>query len=194
MSDPVNYSFYGTTVPVLRSIAATAIGVLTAAKDERSKATDGTLPSEQEILDANFADMLPLRLQPILLAKFPLQALESLGLSGSATIPAFDPGFSSLDDVIEFFKQTMAVYDAIDETKYNESAGKSVDVAIKPGTTLHMRGLADYFHGFIIPNCYFHLSAMYMLLRSKGFALGKGVYVGSFMSKQLQEDWAPLRK
>jgi hypothetical protein len=31
-------------------------------------------------------------------------------------------------------------------------------------------------------------------LRSKGFKLGKGVYIGSFMSEQQQKDWAPLRK
>ncbi|RZK28953.1 MAG: DUF1993 family protein, partial [Hymenobacter sp.] len=54
--------------------------------------------------------------------------------------------------------------------------------------------LADYIHTFAVPNSYFHLNAMYMLLRSKGFKLGKGVYVGSFMSAQQQSDWAPLRK
>jgi hypothetical protein len=39
---------------------------------------------------------------------------------------------------------------------------------------------------------YFHLNAMYMLLRSKGFALGKGTYVKAFFSEQAKKDWAPL--
>jgi hypothetical protein len=33
---------------------------------------------------------------------------------------------------------------------------------------------------------------MYMLLRSKGFTLGKGTYVKPFFSEQAARDWAPL--
>jgi hypothetical protein len=33
---------------------------------------------------------------------------------------------------------------------------------------------------------------MYMLLRSKGFTLGKGTYVRPFFSEQAAKDWAPL--
>jgi hypothetical protein len=190
MSDPVTYSFYGTTIPVLRNLATTAISILTAAKNERS--INDALPSDQEVLDSQFNDMLPLRMQPILLAKFSVAALQHLQLQGSTPVPALDPGFSSLDDVIEFFKKTQAVYDAVDEKTYNESAEKSVDIEVV-GKTLHMTGLADYIHTFVIPNGYFHLNAMYMLLRSKGFKLGKMHYVGCWMSEQQKKDWAPLR-
>lgn len=31
-----------------------------------------------------------------------------------------------------------------------------------------------------------------MLLRSKGFTLGKGTYVKPFFSEQAAKDWAPL--
>lgn len=194
MSDPVAYSFYGVTVPILRNLATSAISILTATQKEIAGATEGTFPSEQELLDSKFNDMLPMRVQPIMLAKFPAVALESLKLNGSTPIPTLDPGFSSLDDVIQFFMQLQNVYDAIDEKAYNECAEKSVDIPMQSaGVTLHMTGLADYFHGFVIPNGYFHLNAMYMLLRSKGFKLGKGVYVGCWMSEQQQKDWAPLR-
>lgn len=194
MSDPVTYSFYGTTVPVLRNVATSAISILTAAKTECASADEGNFPTEQELLDHQFGNMLPFRVQPILLAKFPTAAIQHLHLNGSTTVPAMSPAFTSFDDVIEFFKQLQAVYDAIDEKTFNESAEKSVDVPIESAkVTLHMTGLADYFHGFVIPNCYFHLNAMYMLLRSKGFKLGKGVYIGCWMSDQQKEDWAPLR-
>lgn len=195
MSNPVTYSFYGTTIPVLRNCARSAISILTAAQDEISKAgANGALPSEQEILDAKFGDMLPFRVQPILLTKFPLNALKHLGLNSSTPIPKFNPAYSTFDDVIEFFNQSIAVYDAVDEKAYNESSEKSVDVAFEnAGKTLVMKGLADYFHGFVVPNAWFHLNTMYMILRSKGFTLGKGVYVQSFMSEQQKKDWAPLK-
>jgi hypothetical protein len=33
---------------------------------------------------------------------------------------------------------------------------------------------------------------MYMLLRNKGFTLGKGAYIRGFLSEQARKDWAPL--
>ncbi|EAT86944.1 hypothetical protein HBH56_129360 [Parastagonospora nodorum] len=193
MADPVTYNFYGTTVPTLRNIAQSAISILTTAQDEIS-AAKSAFPSEQELLDTQFADMFPFRMQPILLTKFPVEPLTQLSLHGSVAPPALNPGFTSLTDVIEFFKATIAVYDAIEEKAFNEAADKSVDVEFKnAGKTLHMKGFADYYHGFCVPNAYFHLNAMYMLLRSRGFKLGKTSYIGAFMSEQQKMDWAPLK-
>lgn len=192
MSDPVTYSFHGITVPTLRNTATSAISILTAAKNEAAAAPEGTFPSEAELLDTQFGTMLPLRMQPILLAKFQVAALEYLKLNGSTPVPAMNPGFSSFDDVISFFEGLQAVFDAIDEEEYNNSARKGVEIEVA-GKKLQMTGLADYFHTFVVPNSYFHLNAIYMLLRSKGFALGKGVYVASWMSEQQKKDWAPLK-
>ncbi|KAH7385540.1 hypothetical protein DE146DRAFT_210404 [Phaeosphaeria sp. MPI-PUGE-AT-0046c] len=193
MSDPVTYTFHGTVVPTLINLCDSAISILTTAKDEISKAEANTLPSEQEILDASFGDMLPFRVQPILGTKFPAEAFRKTGLT-SAPSPAFDPSFSDLSAVVDFFKQIKAMYESIDAKAFNDAAGKSVDVTFESaGKTLTMTGLADYMHSFGVPNAYFHLNSMYMILRSKGFKLGKGVYVGPFMSEQQQKDWAPLR-
>jgi hypothetical protein len=190
MSDPVTYNFYGTTVPVLRNISTAAINTLRAAKDEQSK---GSFPSDQEILDSQFGDMLPFRMQPVLLAKFSVAALDYLKLP-KVDVPAMKTDFQTLDEVIEFFEGVKKVFENIDEKAYNGAAEKSVDISLGPGKpTLHMTGLADYFHSFVMPNSYFHLNAMYMLLRNAGFKLGKGVYVGTFMSEQQQKDWAPIR-
>jgi hypothetical protein len=189
MSDPVTYNFYGTTVPVLHNISISAINTLRAAKDEQSK---GSLPSDQEILDSKFGDMLAFRVQPMLLAKFSVAALEYLKLP-KVEVPELKADFETLDQVIEFFEALKKVYENIDEKAYNDAAEKSVDIPVA-GKTLHMTGLADYFHGFVIPNSYFHLNAMYMLLRDAGFKLGKTVYLGTFMSEQQKKDWAPLTK
>ncbi|KAF9694719.1 hypothetical protein EKO04_007235 [Ascochyta lentis] len=190
MSDPVTYNFYGTTVPVLRNISITAINTVRAAQAEQSK---GNMPSDQEILDSQFGDMLPFRMQPVLLAKFAVAALEHLKLP-QVDVPALRSDFKTLDEVIELFEGLKKVYENIDEKAYNDAALKSVDIPIQSkGITLHMTGFADYYHGFVIPNAYFHANAMYMLLRSAGFKLGKGVYIGSFMSEQQQKDWAPMR-
>jgi hypothetical protein len=191
MAYPMTYNLYGTTIPTLRQITQSAINTISAAQAE---AKNGTLPSDSEILDAQFGDMLPFRVQPIMLQKFPLVALSHLSLHGSAPIPAFNPGFASLDAVKEFFTQCIAVYDAVDEKAFNEAAKKGVDVPFENlGKTLRMEKLADYYHCFVIPNAYFHLNAMYMLLRSKGFKLGKTNYIGSFMSETQVRDWKPLK-
>lgn len=190
MSDPVTYNFYGTTVPVLRKISVSVINTLRAVKDEQS---NGSLPSDQEILDLKFGDMLPFRVQPTLLAKFAVSALDNLKLS-HVDIPVLRADFKTLDEVIELFEGLKNVYDSIDEKAYNDAAEKSVDIKMENmGITLHMTGFADYFHCFVIPNSYFHLNTMYTLLRNAGFKLGKSVYIGSFMSEQQQKDWAPLR-
>ncbi|KAL5117803.1 hypothetical protein ACEQ8H_004277 [Pleosporales sp. CAS-2024a] len=188
----MTYSFYGTTIPTLRNIAKTAIRIITAAQAE-IKAAKSTFPSEQEILDSQLGNMLPLRMQPILCTRFPIQGLTFLSLQNQARVPAMDPSFASLDAVVDFFHAILAVYDAVDETALNAAASKSVDIPFEQkGKTLRMAGLADYFHSFCVPNAYFHLNAMYMLLRSKGFLLGKVVYIGAFMSEQQMNDWKPL--
>jgi len=191
MSDPVTYSFFGTTVPVLRSINTTAINTLRAAKDEQSK---GSLPSDLEVLDSALGDMMAFRMQPVLLVKFSLTALDFLKLS-KTDAPAMNPGFKSFDEVIEFFEGANKVLDSLDEKEYNDAAEKGCDISLGTGKpTLHMTGFADYLHGFVIPNSYFHLNAMYMILRNAGFKLGKRIYIGAFMSNQQQEDWAVLRR
>jgi hypothetical protein len=195
MSDPVTYSFYGTTVPVLRKIFTSVTTVLRSAKDERSKAAEGkTLPADQEILAAKFGEMLPFVIQPALMTKFSIQAFTFLNLP-KTEVPAIRYDFASLDEIIEYYEKLVAVLDSIDEKTYNESATKPVDMLIEnKNLTLHMKGFADYMHSFVIPHSYFHLNSIYMLLRSTGFSLGKGVYIGPFMSATQKEDWSPLTK
>ncbi|RMZ70096.1 3-oxoacyl-acyl-carrier- synthase [Pyrenophora seminiperda CCB06] len=182
-------SSYKTVIPTFRGIASSAISFLTAAKEEQSK--NDKLPSGEEMLNSQMGDMLPFRMQPIILAKFQLGPM--MNSKPSATSPSLDPAaLKSFDDVINFFKQLLAVIDAVDEKAWNENAQNGLDVEIGP-KTLHMTAIDDFAHSFVIPNSYFHLNAMYMLLRMKGFALGKITYVGPFMSEQMRKDWAPLR-
>jgi len=182
-------TFYKTTIPTFRSIASSAISFLTTAKEEQSK--NEALPNDEDLLSTQLGDMLPFRVQPTLIAKFQIGALETT--KPSATAPNLDPSsFKSLDDVINFFKQLVAFIDAVDEKAWNESAQKSLDVKIGE-KTLHMTSIEDHVTSFVIPNSYFHLNAMYMLLRMTGFTLGKSKYIGPFMSEQANKDWAPLR-
>jgi hypothetical protein len=195
MSDPVTYSFYGTTVPVLRNIFTSVTTILKSAKDERAKAAEGkTLPADQEILGSKFGEMLPFAIQPALMTKFSIQAFTFLNLP-KTEVPAIRYDFASLDEIIEYYEKLVAVLDSIDEKTYNESATKPVDMLIEnKNVTLHMKSFADYMHSFVIPHSYFHLNSIYMLLRSTGFSLGKGVYIGPFMSATQKEDWSPLTK
>jgi hypothetical protein len=92
--------------------------------------------------------------------------------------------------IIQFFQGIKAVFDSIDEKGYNKAAEKSCDVSIGPSKpTIHITGLVDYFHGFAIPNSYFHLNAIYMMLGNAEFKLGQDVYLETFMSEQQQKDW-----
>jgi hypothetical protein len=194
MAYPMTYSFYGTTIPTLRLLTQSAINVLNTAQAE-AKASNGKLPSEADLLDARFGDMLPLRYQPIFLSKFPLVALQHLQLHGSAPMPSLDPSnFTSFDSIKTFFTQCIAMYDAVDEKAFNEAAEKSVDIPFESmGKTVKMTGLADYYHCFVMPNAYFHVNAMYSLLRSQGFELGKTVYIGPFFSESQAKDWKALK-
>lgn len=182
-------TFYKTTIPTFRNIASSAISFLTTAKEEQSK--NEALPSDEEVLNSQLGDMLPFRVQPTLIAKFQLGPLEAT--KPSATAPSLDPSsFKSLDDVIDFFKKLIAFIDSVDEKAWNESAQKSLDVEVA-GKTLHMTSIEDHVTSFVVPNSYFHLNTMYMLLRMTGFTLGKSKYIGPFMSEQANKDWAPLR-
>ncbi|EUC32489.1 hypothetical protein COCCADRAFT_5826 [Bipolaris zeicola 26-R-13] len=185
-------TFYDATIPVMCGMSKSAISFLTTAKEELSK-ENSNLPSESDVLNAQLGDMLPFRMQPIILCKFQLAGIQNFKLAESATAPTLDPSaFSSLDDVISFFKQLLAVLEAVDAKAYNESADKGLDIEIGP-KTLHMSSLSSFTNDFVVPNSFFHLNAMYMLLRSKGFSLGKTSYIGGFMSEQSLKDWAPLR-
>jgi hypothetical protein len=96
--------------------------------------------------------------------------------------------------IIQFFQGIKAVFDSIDEKGYNKAAEKSCDVSIGPSKpTIHITGLVDYFHGFAIPNLYFRLNAIYMMLGNAEFKLGQDVYLETFMSEQQQKDWAYFR-
>jgi len=136
--------------------------------------------------------MLPLHKQPILFAKFSLTPLEYFKLT-SATIPSLDVEFKSLQDVIDFFTQLETAFAGVDEKAFNACAEKSFEMTVA-GKEIKMSGFADYAHGFMVPHDYFHVMTIYTLLRSRGFALGKGVFVGSFMSETLGGDFAALRK
>jgi hypothetical protein len=89
--------------------------------------------------------------------------------------------------IIQFFQGIKAVFDSIDEKGYNKAAEKSCDVSIGPSKpTIHITGL-------VIPNLYFHLNAIYMMLGNAEFKLGQDVYLETFMSEQQQKDWAYFR-
>jgi hypothetical protein len=195
MSDPVTYSFYGTTVPVFRNIFTSVIRAIKSAQEERAKAADGkTFPSDQEILASKFGDMLPFAIQPALMTKFSVQAFTFLNLP-KTEVPDIRYDFTTLDEIVEYYEKLVAVLDSIDEKTYNESATKPVDMLIESkNLTLNMSAFADYLHSFVVPHSYFHLNCMYMLLRNAGFSLGKGVYIGPFMSETQKKDWSPLTK
>ncbi|KAF9741376.1 hypothetical protein PMIN04_004180 [Paraphaeosphaeria minitans] len=183
-------SFYDTTIPQLRKINDAAINILTVAQTEIA---NGLAITESEMLDASFSKMLPFRMQPTLLATFEMAPITKLNLS-SADIPRIDSAsFTSFDSVIELHKALNAVLDSVSRDAWNEAADKGFAVGMG-GKTLNVTALKDYVEGFMVPHCWFHLNAMYMLLRSKGFMLGKGVFVGAWMSETLKNDFAAMRE
>lgn len=181
-------TFYDITVPQLRKINEAAFNILTTAQSEIA---NGLSVTEAEVLDAHFGDMYPLRMQPILLAKFQSAPFSQLGLS-SVEAPALNPGFASLSAVADFFKALNSVLDSISKDSWDAAAEKGFDVEVG-GKNLHFAKLQEFYEGFAVPHCWFHLNAIYMLLRSKGFKLGKGVYVGAWANETIKNGFAPLR-
>ena len=124
--------------------------------------------------DARLApDMLPLKNQVY---------IASDGAKGCGArlagieIPKYEDTEVTFADLRKRVDKTIAFLKSLDAKSFAGSETKEIVLKF-PNTTLEFNG-ADYVNKFVLPNCYFHITAAYAILRNRGVALGKRDYLG----------------
>jgi len=140
-----------------------------AAKDAKAR---GIQP--EVLLNARLApDMLPLLRQVQITTDHAKGCCARLAGLDS---PVYTDDEASFADLEARLKKTLDFIRSIKPAQYEGS--ESRDIVMKlPFGELSFTG-ADYLHGWVLPNFYFHYSTAYNILRHNGLAIGKRDYLG----------------
>ena len=126
-----------------------------------------------EILSAKLAeDMFPLELQIRVAVN---QALLALNQGGGASLSLEDAPYRSLAHARE---RVAAVRARIGQSNPDDwhPAGSPVDLTLPDGVRFAMSAEEDV-RDWLLPNCYFHVTMSYALLRMAGLSIGKMDFV-----------------
>lgn len=96
-------------------------------------------------------------------------------LTGVAA-PVFEDTEKSFDDYVNRIQKTMAYLEGFKAEQFAGFETKTIEFPWYPGKYLAGK---DYLIQHAMPNFYFHMSAVYMILRSNGVELGKGDFLGN---------------
>ncbi|TDR41548.1 hypothetical protein DFR29_11030 [Tahibacter aquaticus] len=126
------------------------------------------------LLNARLApDMLPLIRQ--------VQLISDMGkgmagrLSGT-TLPVFEDVETTLPELKQRIARTREFVNSIDPASFAGAEDREITIPTR-AEALRFKGL-DYLLSFALPNFYFHVSAVYMILRHNGVELGKRDFLG----------------
>lgn len=96
-------------------------------------------------------------------------------LTGVAA-PVFEDTEKTFDDYMNRIQKTMAFLEGFKPEQFAGYETKKIEFPWVPGKYLNGK---DYLVQHAIPNFYFHVSAVYMILRANGIELGKGDFLGN---------------
>ena len=91
-------------------------------------------------------------------------------------IPKYDDNETSLAELKDRIARTVAFLKGLDRKAFDGAEGREIVLKF-PQREFRFNG-SDYLTGFVLPNVYFHITAAYAILRSKGVPLGKRDYIG----------------
>lgn len=162
---------FGQYIPGLTAL----VGILKKAQSTASPELAASLPEARLV-----SDMLPLKFQVQFLSTVVYKTRERL--TGGKT-----DGFKSandettLADLIATAEKSLELAKSVTPEEVDDAADKTAQIGLgKRGTiTTHGRG---YIFGYGLPNFFFHLSTAYGILRKEGIDIGKGDYLGPFIS------------
>ena len=121
-----------------------------------------------------YPDMLPLLRQLTLLSDHAKGA--GARLSGVAN-PSFPDEEKTFEDLYARLAKTVAFLKSLDAKSFE--GAETRDVTLKRrGQDMTMTGL-NYFHGYALPNFYFHMTTTYNILRGIGIEIGKSDFVSA---------------
>lgn len=126
------------------------------------------------LLNARLApDMFPLIRQVQLLSDM---AKGMAGRLSGTSLPVFEDVETTLPELKERIARTRAFVESIAESSYAGAEEREIVIPTR-AAELRFQGL-DYLLSFALPNFYFHVSAVYMILRHNGVELGKRDFLG----------------
>jgi uncharacterized protein len=120
-----------------------------------------------------YPDMLPLIRQVLIACDF----AKGCGarLSGHP-VPSYTDDEKTFADLQARIAKTIDFVSGINKSEFADAAKRNVTIKVA-GQEMSMPG-HDYFHGFVLPNFYFHMTTAYNILRHNGVELGKGDFMG----------------
>lgn len=89
--------------------------------------------------------------------------------------PSFADTEASFAELQERIKKTIAFLEGLKSNQIDGSEEKPIELKVG-GRELKFAG-RDYLFGFALPNLYFHVTAVYAILRHNGVKLGKNDYL-----------------
>ncbi|HSX62517.1 MAG TPA: DUF1993 domain-containing protein [Tahibacter sp.] len=90
--------------------------------------------------------------------------------------PVFEDVETTLPELKERIAKTLAYVDSVDDAAFDGAEQREVRVPTR-AEELVFQG-RDYLVGFAVPNFYFHVTAVYLILRHNGVELGKRDFIG----------------
>jgi uncharacterized protein len=113
-------------------------------------------------------DMFPLTRQVQLVSDM---AKGMAGRLAGQTLPAFEDVETTLPELKDRIARTLAFVNSIDASAFDGAEQREIRVPTR-AEVLEFRG-DEYLVTFALPNFYFHVTAVYLILRHNGVELGK---------------------
>jgi hypothetical protein len=165
-----------TAIPSLTSKLGTLLHLLEKAEDHArtNKMQSG------ELLEARLApDMYSFSEQIQTASDNVRRGLQRLSGAEPASVEDPEPTFESLR---EYVQGALRAISKIDRERVDASADQTLRVSFGPELTMEFTG-RSYLLAFLLPNCMFHVSTAYGILRSKNVELGKNDLLGPFIKE-----------
>jgi uncharacterized protein len=165
-------SMYDTLVPTANRMLGNTLTLLKKAEAfAAAKKIDANVLLNSRLA----ADMFPLTRQ-IQIATDGVKGAAAR-LSGTE-IPSFPDTEATLPELEARITKTLDFVNGIAADRYAGSEDRDITIPRRVGD-LHLKGLA-YLRDFVLPNFYFHVTAVYAILRHNGVEIGKQDFLGKF--------------
>ena len=127
-----------------------------------------------ELLNARLApDMLPFETQVRIAANFALRAAFPLAGRDVPAYGEFDVSFAGLRDCIA---RAVKLVGSLERAQFEDSESRVLES--KAGNAVVSLPAAEFLFQYALPNFFFHLTAAYLILRSRSVAIGKADFDG----------------
>jgi hypothetical protein len=158
------FDLYDASIPGLIHMLGSLSSVLA-----KGEAHGGIDPAEARLAP----DMLPLKAQVYIAT----DSAKGCGarLAG-VDIPKYEDVEVSFADLRARVARTVEFLKGLDRAQFAGAENKHIVLKF-PSQTLEYSG-GDYVTRFVLPNVYFHITTAYDILRNRGVALGKNIYLG----------------